>query len=683
MTNKQLRVAVVGCGKMGQHHIKAIGTLGNAEIVAVVDPVIGEGQLTIEVPTTAQRFSDTASMFKSVNPDVVHIVTPPETHAKLAMMCLENGAHVYVEKPFALNSTDAKTVLDYAGSRKLKVCAAHQVLFQEPGLRYREYIGIIGDLVQIESYFSFKTVRRSPDGRSVLGSVDQLLDILPHPVYLMLSALSHVPDDDGHNAIEIKALNVDHRGEVRAIFEKNSVSALLIVTLRGRPIESYLKITGVNGSINADFILTGVSKYLGPGTSAIAVVLRPFSQARQIVFGTLATLFKIVFKKHKSYAGLAELLGAFYESILENRNSPVSNEDILRTVEICEVIGGQLKAAERVAENNAREKLSTIESSMQPADASRGIVLVTGGAGFLGRSLVKVLREAGWPVRVVGRRLPAGSEACPGIEYMQADISESIPSNALDRVSTVVHLAAETAGGRDAHERNTIKATRNLLNACVEAGIKRFINISSIAVLKTSREIGGAVSEMTPLDKGTLTRGPYVWGKAEAEDIVREYGESGRVQVRNVRPGPLVDFRAFEPPGRLGREVGPWFVVMGGKKTRINLCDVEVAAKVLLYYVEHFDDAPASLNLIQPDAPTRSELVERLRIARPDLKFVWIPNWLINVGSTALKGLLKLARPGAQPIDVQGAFASEVYDTSLASTVFREAGIGLEEGVVS
>ena len=77
---------------------------------------------------------------------------------------------------------------------------------------------------------------------------------------------------------------------------------------------------GTNGSVQADFVIGYVVRLLGPGASAPAVVLKPFSKAWQIAWGSLKGLLRLIFRRHKSYPGLAELLGRFYESIVDGRH---------------------------------------------------------------------------------------------------------------------------------------------------------------------------------------------------------------------------------------------------------------------------------------------------------------------------------------------------------------------------
>lgn len=667
----RVKVAVIGCGRMGLHHVKAVDVMGFADIVAVADPYINEDSIRESLPDAVKFYSDPAVMLAAIKPDVVHIVTPPDSHVAMAMLALEYGAHIYVEKPFAPTSGDAQRVIDFAEERDRKVCAGHQVLFQHSGQHYRDYIPVLQNIVHIESYFSFKTVRRVTG--SLMGPVEQLVDILPHPIYLMLDAFEAASKDKGTMPCMISALEVDARGEIRALLNQGEIPAMLTVTLRGRPIESYLRIVGTNGSLWVDFVISGITRFLGPGFSAISAVLNPFVRAKQISFGTIANVYRMLTRKHKGYAGLAELITSFHQSIANGSASPVTPFAIVETVRLCELIGNRLDTASEEYESEATLRLSVLEASLSPPDQDKGIVLITGGTGFLGRTLVREMRTNGWPVRVVARRIPSAADRVPGTEYVLGDVATPLLDSVFDGVVAIAHLAAETAGGKEAHERNTIGATQLLLQAAATQGIKKFLHTSSIAVLKSSHEVGGPLSEDSPVDAGNLGRGPYVWGKAEAEHLVTHYCAAHDIGQRQIRLGPLVDFGNFTPPGRLGREVGPLFVAMGLPGNALSVCDVNTAAIVIRYYIENFEKAPAMLNLVEAPQSTRGDLAKRLRAERPELSLVWLPFPMLWIISATVKLILRLKRPGKTPLDVYSAFASERYDSSLAETVIRQA----------
>ena len=122
----------------------------------------------------------------------------------------------------------------------------------------------------------------------------------------------------------------------------------------------------------------------------------------------------------------------------------------------------------------------------------------------------------GYPVRTVARRDAAavGAGAGRAVRRRRSGARARAPI-AFEGVESIVHCAAETAGGRSEQLRNSIAATRLLIEGGAAAGVKRMLHISSLAVLKPGN--GRVVDETTPVDAGNLERGPYVWGKAESE----------------------------------------------------------------------------------------------------------------------------------------------------------------------
>jgi predicted dehydrogenase/nucleoside-diphosphate-sugar epimerase len=659
---KTLRVAILGGGRMAQKHATAIRLQAGTQLVAVADPYLSEEEIQARFGADVQGFRDIEQMLVKQRPDIVHIVTPPHTHFPLAKTCLERGASVYVEKPFAPTAREAADLIELAESKNLRVCAAHQVLYQRAGQLYQRHLPMIGELMHVESYFSFKPVRRRPDGGTPLSAVDQLIDILPHPVYLLLSALEH---DDRH-APQLAALAVAPEGEVRAVIRHGATLATLVVSLRARPIESYLRVNGTNGSITADFILGDVVNSFGPGASAPAVVFKPFSQSTQKFWKSFAGVCRMLFRRQKSYPGLGELLELFYTSVRDGSASPTTRRNILNTVSLCEEIAAAMHAADLRAEEAARFALEQRTREVSTLDPSAPQILVTGGSGFLGRQVLRELRQSGYRVRASVRRVPPARSRVPGVEYVEADLGRTFPAEVLAGVSVVAHLAAETAGDKAAHERNTIVATRNLLDAMQAAGVRRLINIGSVAVLKPGPRV---LREDSPVDRGNLSRGPYVWAKAEAECLALERAASGAIDVRTIRLGPLVDFADYTPPGRLGRDVARLFVAMGSRSSELSVCDVGTAARVIRYCADNFESAPPMVNLVEVPATTRGDLADRLRKTRPELKFFWMPFWMLRTLAWLATGLQKLLRPGQPALDLYAAFKSERYDPTVAQHV--------------
>ena len=669
-TAKKIRVGLLGAGKMALHHAKAIHMREDARLVAVADPAISSRECFMEIEQDVEICSGAEELFDHIKPDVVHICTPPETHVPLARLALQRGSHVYVEKPFAPSKREAVELIALAKDNGLGVCAGHQLLFEFPALKAEEHLRKLGRLVHIESYFSFKPVRHSKDGRTAISPLEQLVDILPHPVYLLLHFLKKNSTKDG-DPVEIRALEARASGSVHGILRRGETTGNLIVTLEGRPIESYIKIIGTNGCMFADFVRGSVIVLPGPGVSSISKILNPYRQSWQMFSGTTRALFRRVSRKQKSYPGLFEIIGNFYERLRSGQHDSADYSSIIETVAICEEIGKKLEIAER-EENSLLEKdHDRLESMLFPPDRSRGGVLVTGGTGFLGKAVASELRKSHWLTRVVARKIPLVANRIPGVEYAAADLAENISPEIFRDISIVVHCAAETGGGKEAHKRNSVGATRNLIEAMNRTGVKKLIHISSIAVLKTSREIGIPVDENAPLVNEDDDRGPYVCGKAMSERLAKDMGTRLGIEIHVIRPGPLVDYNAFEAPGRLGREVGPLFIYFGNGKSKMSICNVQTAAKVIRKYVEDFDSMPPVLNLIEPNAPTRAELVSILLNERPDLRAFPFPFFILRVLSPGLKLLQRVLRPGQKPLDIYAAFASERYKSDLAAEIIE------------
>jgi predicted dehydrogenase/nucleoside-diphosphate-sugar epimerase len=663
--NHSLRVVVIGGGKMGRHHIEAIRNNTHSRLVGIADPVANLSDLLSTLGKEVTLSRDPADLLNQTKPDIVHICTPPGTHTALSELALRSGAHIYVEKPFASLPGDARRILDLAAEHGKKVCAGHQLLMEYPGVRTQDLVPLIGDIVHVESYFSFRQVRRN------ISPVEQLIDILPHPVYMLQHFLKR--DNISEDLTTIKSVHVDPDGEVRGLIEFGGLTGVLIVSLNARPIESYLRIVGTNGAIYADFVLGRVDVLPGPGASAPSILLNPFLKSKQIVSGSVRGITRLLFASTKGYPGLSTLIDAFYDSVSFQTPSPTLPDAILDTVNICHTIETKLVAAEKEAEEKARTHYLANESPAADEETYAGTVAVTGGTGFLGRHIVTVLRDSGWRVKVLCRRVPSFKIRLGGIDYLQCDLSQPLSPSILRDVHAVIHCAAETAGDQDAHQKNSIDATQNILDAIRQEGIHQFIHMSSIAVLKPSLSGDRPLVENDAVDFDNIGRGPYVWGKAQSEKLVQEAADRRGEDYKIIRLAPLVDFKAYQPPGRLGREVGPWYIAVGKRSDALSLCSVATVAEVTAAYLRAYPEAPGLLNLVEPDAPRRGDLAQRHLAGRPDLKVRWLPLPILKILSPVLVGLQALLLRGRQPINIYAAFSVEHYDATLADQVIKKA----------
>jgi predicted dehydrogenase/nucleoside-diphosphate-sugar epimerase len=646
---------------MGRHHARAIARLGpSASLVAVADPSASAREAIFNTYPAAQAFESVDALLSAVRPDVVHVCTAPDTHEAVATAAINAGCHVYVEKPFVTTVHAARRLLALATAHRVSACVGHQLLFEPVARALLEALPLLGQVVHVESYFSFRTVRRSPDGRAPLRADQQLVDILPHSVSLLLRILAA----NSPGETELTHVEVGPAGTVHALVRRGGMTGALVVTLEGRPIESYVRVVGSNGTLHADFVRGTLQRQIGPGTSGIDKALAPFRLAWQLGVGTSKALGGRVLKRQRSYPGLTQIFSRYYASIGARGPSPTPPEEILDTVRICGDIAG---------------RLTTEGPETSSIEATSRCVLVTGGTGFLGRSVVRALNARGARVRVLARRLPSEWERIAGVEYVACDLADQLDAQPMEDVHVIVHCAAETAGGKAAHERNSIGATDRLLRVAAKAGVRSVVHVSSLAVLASSPP-RKPLDETSSLEAARERCGPYVWGKLESERIASELGAELGLDIKIVRPGAIIDYNRFEPPGRIGKRLGNIFVAVGPRRSKVGTVDVDFAGHAIAWMAMHVAEAPGVINLLTPDLPTRRELVARLRSANPDLSVLWLPRAVVQLLSWLALPAQRILRPGTPPMNIARAFASQTYDTRRAAELARTVAASFSNG---
>ena len=97
------------------------------------------------------------AMLRSRCVDVVHILTPPKTHAELAIRAIEAGCHVFVEKPMALTVEETDAMNAAAGRNGVKLCVGHSRLCAPLMLKARNLVesGKIGKVLHVNVSYNF------------------------------------------------------------------------------------------------------------------------------------------------------------------------------------------------------------------------------------------------------------------------------------------------------------------------------------------------------------------------------------------------------------------------------------------------------------------------------------------------------------------------------------------------
>ena len=136
---ERLRVAVVGVHGRGMSHVNGFAGKNNCIITTICDcdeAVIGSAMKTVEkTQGTAPRYEqDIRKVVEDKAIDVVSIATPNHWHALAAIWALQNGKHVYVEKPVSHNVSEGRRIVE-AARKANRICQAGTQSRSMPGMR--------------------------------------------------------------------------------------------------------------------------------------------------------------------------------------------------------------------------------------------------------------------------------------------------------------------------------------------------------------------------------------------------------------------------------------------------------------------------------------------------------------------------------------------------------------------
>jgi UDP-N-acetylglucosamine 3-dehydrogenase len=130
-----VRIGLCGLGEIGQHHLAAIRTSAEAELVAVCDV---DADLAERSADGARAFTSVQEMLSSQRLEAVDVCLPHILHREVALEALEAGCHVLLEKPLAVDLEGCDEIALAARSRGLRVGVSHNQIFYGPHRRLRE-----------------------------------------------------------------------------------------------------------------------------------------------------------------------------------------------------------------------------------------------------------------------------------------------------------------------------------------------------------------------------------------------------------------------------------------------------------------------------------------------------------------------------------------------------------------
>src|SRR5437879_1867587 len=183
-----VKFGVIGYGYWGPNVVRNLESTEGAKVCAVADQSPASRTRVQTMYPGLQVTADALEVLSSREIDAVDVVTPVWTHFELAKAALENGKHVFVEKPFTCSVEQAEELIELADRKNLQIMVDHTFLFTGAVKKIRQLVdeGALGDLYYYDSL------------RVNLGlfqhDVNVIWDLAPHDLSIMDYVIQEKPE---------------------------------------------------------------------------------------------------------------------------------------------------------------------------------------------------------------------------------------------------------------------------------------------------------------------------------------------------------------------------------------------------------------------------------------------------------------------------------------------------------
>lgn len=336
-----LKVGILGCGIVSGGHIRGFMRLkGKASVQAVCDKNENLAKQVAQKFGISSVYTDLSDMLSKEKLDIVDICTPPQAHAPLALIALEQGCNVLMEKPMALKVTDCDQMIDAAKKYGVKVGVVHNILFETPFLKARKLVseGAIGDFIGMRIFMSDPSedmimrkdhwIHKLPGG--LVGESG------PHPVYMSLAFLNKVKSADifATNFLEHPWAPFD---EFRIELEGEKAISSIAISYASNRRNLCIDILGTEAALYIDIASIMLIRQRAKESMGPAAFVRYLANlGGQVTGSATANAFKLATGKLRY--GHATLIEKYVQSILDGSQLPVTGEDGRETVKVMEMI---------------------------------------------------------------------------------------------------------------------------------------------------------------------------------------------------------------------------------------------------------------------------------------------------------------------------------------------------------
>ena len=262
---KDIKVGVVGYGgafNMGRGHLNEMKRAGMTPVaVAEIDPA------RLKVAETdfpgIKTFPSLTAMLKGSDVNLISIITPHNTHAKLAIQALKAGRNVVCEKPFAITTAECDAMIDAAKKGGCIVSTYHNRHWDGCILGTMSQVkkGLVGEVFRVEAHMGGYRLPGEwwRTSRSISGGIlyDWGVHLLEYSLQILDSEIDEVSGfaKSGFWAPQTKWKDDTNEDEGFAVvrFKNGKWLTLNVSSIDSNPKPSFLEVTGTLGSIVVDW----------------------------------------------------------------------------------------------------------------------------------------------------------------------------------------------------------------------------------------------------------------------------------------------------------------------------------------------------------------------------------------------------------------------------------------------
>ena len=600
MSAKPVRAALLGAGYIATWHADAIRATPGVELVGVCDlSAAAAGDLAGTYGIRA--FTSLDEMIAADVCDAVHIVTPPQSHAPLAIQCLEAGLHVMVEKPFALSREDAEAVGAAAKKAGRQAAVCHNFL-GVPGyerLKQAARDGTLGRIGAAEFNWRFPLMplRSGPYGLWMLREPENLLlELGPH-LYAFAADLFGTPQDFelavskpvtlAGGAVRPQCFRINARaGDVDLAFNLS-----LVETFDDRSVVLH----GSSGMARLDY---ASDTLMLSRESASDIVIGPFKRQMGLAWQSIREgcvngwrQLRSLNRKSPYALSFQGAFRAFYEAIAKGQ--PVDPR--FSAASAATVIGSICDSAALIP-----EEYRVRPAPAEPAAPLEPSALVIGGTGFIGRDLTRALVASGRTVRVLSRGSYGPFEdIADKVETVGVSLRDKEGlAQAMRGIEVVYNLAKSLDSTWEACLENDVGVAVRVAEAAMDAGVSRLVYTGTIASYDMS-DPNRPITEETGFGGNMEDRNLYARSKAECEARLMAMHREQGLPLVIARPGIVIGAGGPLQHWGIGRWHGAGAVrIWGNGRNTLPFVLIEDVSDALIRMIDHPDAVGQSFNLV-------------------------------------------------------------------------------------